>query len=136
MKRRRGWAPWRLQCIWLKRQEEEGEALCITVEPAGASASDPMVTDDYRGATEPAAASNVLASMFPTLQPDGADITPDRVRVKSWRRQSYRFGNRATENGVEGRWRERWLLSSLTLGELAVKEERLMVGEAVFVPDQ
>ena len=105
-------------------------------EPAEASASVPMVTDDYRGATEPAAASNVLASMFPTLQPDGADITPDRVRVKSWRRQSYRFGNRATENGVEGRWRERWWLSSLTLGELAVMEKRLMVGEAEFVPDQ
>ena len=93
-------------------------------EPAEASASDPMVTDDYRGATEP------------TLQPAGADLTADRVRVESWRRQSSQFGNRATENGVEGRWRERWWLSSLTLGEPAVKEERLMVGEAVFVPDQ
>ena len=91
---------------------------------------DPIVTElgVTRGAPEPAAAP---ASMLPT-----PGITPDRVRVKSWRRQSYRFGNRATENGVEGRWRERWWLSSLTLGELAVKEERLMVGEAVFVPDQ
>ena len=112
----------RAQCLREKKQRNISSRLISS----HLISSHPISSRVNRGATEPAAAS---ASMLPT-----PGITPDRVRVKSWRRKSYWCSGQTTHNHVQGWWRQVWWLAFLDMGEHAVMETWIKEGEAEFVP--